>query len=138
MTLTAAMEGNLSSRPVPRTVFVHVVLLKFAVSATAAQRTAFLEGLNGLLQGAPDALDYRFGLDAGVAPDADHYDFALTVAFRAAEDYIAYESSSKHDEFVRRCASPIVIGRATVQHLWPPIQPLDHEDGPTMAPDRRR
>lgn len=100
------------------TALVHVVLLRFAATATAGQRETFLAGLDEVLRRDDGCLDYRFGLDAGVAPDDDHYDFALTVAFPDQDDYLAYESSPTHDEFVRRCAAPIVVGRATVQHWW--------------------
>jgi Stress responsive A/B Barrel Domain len=100
------------------TALVHVVLLRFAATATDGQRETFLAGLDEVLRRDEGCLDYRFGLDAGVAPDDDHYDFALTVAFPEPKDYLAYESSATHDEFVRRCAAPIVVGRATVQHWW--------------------
>lgn len=98
---------------------VHVVLLRFLVTATAEQVADFLCGLDTLLRQTPDATNFTFGRDAGMAPDLDHYDFGLTVRFPDEQHYLAYEASEQHAKFVRTCASPIVASRATVQFWWP-------------------
>ncbi|MGA6161418.1 Dabb family protein [Amycolatopsis magusensis] len=103
---------------VPMSALVHVVLLRFRPASTGDQRSAFLRGLEELLRATPTASDFVFGLDTSVIADGDHYDFALCVRFPDLAAYEAYEASSAHARFVDRCASALVVGRATTQFWW--------------------
>lgn len=103
--------------------FRHVVMVSFTPDATDAQKEALREGLATMPEQIPEVWGYRFGDDAGLAPD--NFDFVVVADFEDQDDYLAYRDHPAHQKLVADLLRPIVARRAAVQHEWRTALPAD-------------
>jgi Stress responsive A/B Barrel Domain len=94
--------------------FRHVVLLKWADSATPAQKQAVLEGLATMPGAIPEIRSYRFGPDAGAAEG--NHDVAVVADFDDKAGYLVYASHPAHVALITERIRPILAARAAVQY----------------------
>lgn len=95
--------------------FRHIVLLKFADSATPGQRAAVARELGRLPAVIPELRGgYAVGADAGVAEG--NHDLAVVADFASAEEYLVYRDHPAHQEVIARWIRPILAGRAALQY----------------------
>jgi hypothetical protein len=94
----------------------HVVMFRFADTATDEQRRALSRGLDGMpaATGAVRADDYRHGFDAGLNPAS--WDYVVVADFASADDYRTYRDHPDHRALIRDLVEPIVVDRASVQY----------------------
>lgn len=91
----------------------HIVLLKWADSATDEQKQAVSDGL-GRLPGLIDELKrYDLGADAGISEG--NHDFAIVAEFDDADGFAAYRDHPEHLKVIAERIKPILAGRAAVQ-----------------------
>ena len=103
--------------------FRHVVMIRWADSATDEQKQAVRDGLAALPEQIPDIRSYRFGDDAGLAED--NYDFVLVADFDDRDSFRAYWEHPAHQKFVADVWRGAISARAAVQHEWPTGLPAD-------------
>jgi Stress responsive A/B Barrel Domain len=92
----------------------HLVMFRWHPEVEEERIETFLKALEELLAGDPYVRSYRFGLNSGVRED--NFDFALVADFDNLEDYLRYEKTARHDEFVKQFSLGIVSERVAVQH----------------------
>jgi hypothetical protein len=95
--------------------FRHVVLLSWTDSATAEQRHAVLDALNGLPAQIPEIRSYCVGADAGDAAQGNA-DLAVVADFDDVNGYFVYRDHPVHKDVIARLILPILASRAAVQH----------------------
>ncbi len=94
--------------------FRHVVMFQLKPEATDAERVAISSGLAAL----PAAIDairaYRFGPDAGLAPD--NWDFVVVADFDDEAGYLVYRDHPAHQAVIADAIKPAISARAAVQY----------------------
>lgn len=94
--------------------FRHVVMFRWADSATDEVRRATREGLATLPDRVPGVRSFRFGDDAGLAEG--NFDVAVVADFDDVAAYQAYATHPAHVELVTDLLRPHITDRAAVQH----------------------
>lgn len=93
--------------------FRHVVLLRWAPGATAADQESLAEALGRLPDAIPAIQTFRYGPDAGLSDE--NFDFAVVADFSDAEGYVLYRDHPAHRAVIAECIRPIVAARVAVQ-----------------------
>jgi hypothetical protein len=91
----------------------HVVLLKLKKEATAAQKTAIIDGLRALPSQIPEIAAYRCGVDLGLDPSEQ--DIAIVGEFQSVADYQAYAKHPAHTGLIVSKIKPLLATRTAVQ-----------------------
>jgi stress responsive alpha/beta barrel protein len=97
-------------------VFRHVVMVRFIDGVTEEQLQTVRDGLRALPDEIPEIRSYRFGDDAGLAPD--NFDFALVADFDTEDDFLVYRDHPVHRKVIVDHIWPISAERAAVQYEW--------------------
>lgn len=95
--------------------FRHVVLFRWAESATEEQRQRARESVARLPGQIPEIRRFVFGVDAGLAEG--NYDFALVADFADEAGYRTYANHPVHQEAIREHVRPALAERAAVQYV---------------------
>jgi hypothetical protein len=103
--------------------FRHVVMARWAEEATEKDKQGLREGLAALPEQIPEIETYRFGDDAGLAPD--NYDFVVVADFEDQDAYLAYRDHPAHQKLVTDLFRPILKERAAIQFEWRTALPRD-------------
>lgn len=95
--------------------FRHVVMFRWKPEAGDAEQAAVATGLAAL----PDAIEpiraYRFGADAGLAPD--NWDFVVVADFDDEAGYLVYRDHPAHQAVIASSIKPAISARAAVQYV---------------------
>lgn len=91
-----------------------VVLLRWSDEATAAQVDEVVEALRALPARIPELRSYEIGRDEGLREG--NFDLAIVAGFDDEAGWRAYASHPEHLEIIERLITPILTGRASVQH----------------------
>ncbi len=94
--------------------FRHTLMLRFNEEATEARQRALLEALAQLPEVIPQIRRYQFGLDLGIAGNAD---LALVADFDSEEDWRIYRDHPDHQVVARDYLRPITAEAIRVQYL---------------------
>ena len=94
--------------------FRHVVMFRWAPTATAAQIDAVVDGLGALPAEVPSVRAYRFGPDAGLAEG--NFDFTVVADFDDVDGYVVYRDHPDHRSLITELIAPIVAERVAVQY----------------------
>jgi hypothetical protein len=94
-------------------VFRHVVLLRWAPEATAADQESLAEALGRLPGAIPAIRVYRYGADAGL--NDENFDFAVVADFADVAGYEQYRDHPAHRAVVAQHILPIAAERVAVQ-----------------------
>lgn len=94
--------------------FRHTLMLRFNEQTTDAEKQALLEALARLPEAIPQIRRYEFGLDLGIAGNAD---FALVADFDSAENWRIYRDHPDHQVVARDYVAPITAEAIRVQYL---------------------
>jgi hypothetical protein len=92
----------------------HVVLLRFADTATDAQIRAVEDGLSALPARLPELQAYLIGRDIGV--DDGNATFAVTADFATVDDYLVYRDDPEHRRIIAEHIAPILVSRTAAQY----------------------
>ena len=92
----------------------HVVLLRFADTATDAQIQAVHEGLSALPAQLPVLQAYVIGRDLGL--NDGNATFAVTADFATVDDYVVYRDDPEHRRVIAECIAPILVSRTAAQY----------------------
>lgn len=103
--------------------FRHVVLLDWVEGATEGQKQAVRDRLTDLPGQIPEIAAYRFGDDAGLAPD--NFDLAIVADFENEADFVVYRDHPAHLQAITDVIKPILARRVAVQHEWHSALPSD-------------
>lgn len=103
--------------------FRHVVMLRWTDGATEEQKRVVRDGLTHLPEEIPEIRSYRFGDDAGLAPD--NFDLVLVADFDTQDDFLLYRDHPVHRKLVVDHIWPVTAERAAVQHEWRTALPTD-------------
>lgn len=93
----------------------HIVLLKWADSATDAQKQAVTDGLAKLPALISELKRYDLGSDAGISEG--NHDFAIVAEFDDVDGFAVYRDHPEHLKVIAENIKPILAGRAAVQIL---------------------
>jgi len=99
-------------------VFRHVVMIRWAEGTTEDQKQAVRDGLAALPKEIPEIHAYRFGDDAGLAPD--NFDLVLVADFDTVDDYLVYRDHPVHQKVILDHVRPAASARAAAQYEWRP------------------
>jgi hypothetical protein len=91
----------------------HIVLLELTSSATEDDRSAIIDALGTLPDRIPAILDYRFGVDAGLADS--NADIGVTADFRDSAGYHDYATHEAHLDVIAEHITPVLASRTAVQ-----------------------
>ena len=94
--------------------FRHCVLMRFAAEATAAQKTAALEGIRSLPDLIPEVRELAVGPDAGLREG--NFDLAVVADFDDEAAYAIYAAHPAHVDMLSEVVAPILSERAAVQY----------------------
>ncbi len=94
--------------------FRHVVMLSWVDGTTPEQQQTVLDGLRALPAQIPEIRSYTVGTDAGVN-DGNHH-VVIVADFDSVDDYFVYRDHSVHRALIAEHISPVLGGRAAVQH----------------------
>lgn len=94
--------------------FRHVVMFRWADSATDEVRRAAHDALAALPGQVPEVRAFSFGPDAGLAEG--NFDLAVVADFDDADAYRAYATHPAHVSLVTDLLRPHITERAAVQH----------------------
>jgi Stress responsive A/B Barrel Domain len=92
----------------------HVVLFRFSPDSTAEQQEAMFTALRGLPARIPELLDYRVGLDAGLAEG--NWDGVAVADCTDEAGWKAYMTDEEHQRIIAEHIRPIMTDRAAVQY----------------------
>jgi Stress responsive A/B Barrel Domain len=95
--------------------FRHVVMLRWAETATADDHHAVRDALEALPPAIPEIRSYRVGVDAGLAPEGNS-DLVVVADFDDVAGYLVYRDHPAHQDVIVRLIRPILASRAAVQH----------------------
>lgn len=91
----------------------HVVLLTLDPSAGDAARTHILDGLATLPAAIPEIVDYRVGVDAGLAEGNATIGIVAEFADRSA--YVTYRDHPLHRQVIEERILPVLASRSAIQ-----------------------
>lgn len=91
----------------------HIVLLELTSSATEDDRRAIIDALATLPDQIPAILDYRFGVDAGLAEG--NVDIGVTADFHNGAAYREYATHQAHLDIIAEHIKPVLASRTAVQ-----------------------
>ena len=94
----------------------HVVMFTWADDATPEQKQAVRDGLAELERATPWTRNFRFGENAGLAPDS--YDWAVVVDFEDEADWRSYMRDASHQRLIVEQVRPATARRAAAQFHW--------------------
>lgn len=89
-----------------------VILVRWNKAATEDMKQQVAAGLLGLREEIDLIRDVRLGADLRVRPD--NFDFAVSVDFDSAEDYLTYREHPAHLRVVNDLIAPTMAERAGV------------------------
>lgn len=95
--------------------FRHVVLFRWAESATEEQKQRARDAVASLPGQIPEIRRFVFGSDAGLAEG--NYDFALVADFAGEAGYRTYANHPVHQAVLRDVIRPVLAERAAVQYV---------------------
>jgi hypothetical protein len=93
--------------------FRHVVMLRWASQATAAQRSAVQAGLAELPRLIPEIHNYDIGNDVHL--NEGNFDVVIVADFADVDGYLVYRDHPDHQAVIRERIQPILADRAAVQ-----------------------
>lgn len=91
----------------------HVAMFRWAAGTTGAQVAALKAALDGLPAAIPALLDYRTGIDAGLAPG--NWDFVVVADVAGADGWRAYVDHPAHQRVLVEQLRPLLGERAAIQ-----------------------
>lgn len=94
--------------------FRHVVMLSWIDGTTAEQQQTVVDGLRALPGQIPEIRSYTVGTDAGV--NEGNHNVVIMADFDCVDDYLVYRDHPVHRALIAEHISPILAGRAAVQH----------------------
>ena len=95
--------------------FRHVVMFRWNPEAGDAEQAAVVTGLAGLPAAIEPIRAYRFGPDAGLAPD--NWDFVVVADFDDEAGYLVYRDHPAHQAVIADAIKPAISARAAVQYV---------------------
>lgn len=98
----------------------HVVMFRWADTATEEQKQAAIDQLGSLRERIPGVRELSCGTDVGVQPG--NFDLALVAEFDDVAGYEHYRDHEAHQTVVKEYVRPITAERAAVQHEITPEQ----------------
>lgn len=93
--------------------FRHCVLMRFEITASAAQRAAATDAILSLSDSIPEVQALTVGDDAGLREG--NFDLAVVADFKDQAAYAIYASHPAHLEMLAEAVIPILSERAAVQ-----------------------
>lgn len=91
-----------------------MVMLSWVDGTTAEQQQTVLDGLRALPGQIPEIRSYMVGADAGVNEGNHHV--VIVADFDSVDDYFVYRDHPVHRALIAEHISPVLGGRAAVQH----------------------